>query len=291
MSESLAVTTLRVCASLAACVLFASLLPAIRTVQREKSTATMPSALPVLSMVANCVAWGLYGLLIDDLFPLVATNAVGLSLSLFYLVVYYKNASNKGVLREEILVTVVLMLLLIAYPFGAEYMGAKRTDVQDVVGVATIAISSVMFGSPLVLVKRVIQERNTELLPLAMIVAGAVNCALWLAYGLLQGDVFVIVPNAANLLLGAVQLGLFCVFPRGAYDSVEKAALNTSRSKRDAKEGSVTDLETDDDLEKSNSTVDMNAEPASAAEEQDTEVGVVRDDQPGQLEEAAIEVR
>lgn len=291
MSESLAVTTLRVCASLAACVLFASLVPAIRTVQREKSTATMPSALPVLSMVANCVAWGLYGLLIEDFFPLVATNAVGLSLSLFYLVVYYKNASNKGVLREEILVTVVLMLLLIAYPFGAEHMGAKRTDVQDVVGVATIAISSVMFGSPLVLVKRVIQERNTELLPLAMIVAGAVNCALWLAYGLLQGDVFVIVPNAANLLLGVVQLGLFCVFPRGAYDSVENAASTTRGSKRDAKEGSVTDLETDDDLERSSSTVDVNAEPASAADDRDEEVGGVKHDQPAQLEEAAIEVR
>ncbi|KAG1694347.1 hypothetical protein DVH05_005037 [Phytophthora capsici] len=248
MADSLPVTILRVCASLAAIALFASLLPDIRVVYRQKSTASMPSALPVLSMVGNCVAWGLYGLLIGDYFPLVATNIVGMILSLFYLVVYYRYETHKCSLLLEILATAIVLVGLVLYPFVAASEGVKQETIEDIVGYVTVAISAVMFGSPLVLVKRVIQERNTELLPLTMIVAGAVNCLLWLAYGLLLENSFVVVPNAANLLLGVVQLGLFCIFPRGKnYDTVDDATP-ISKLKKSVKEDemSKTDVETED---------------------------------------------
>ncbi|OWZ09034.1 MtN3-like protein, partial [Phytophthora megakarya] len=245
-------TVIRVCASLAACFLFASLLPDIRVVHQQKNTTSMPSALPVLSMVGNCVAWGLYGLLIGDYFPLVATNIVGLIFSLFYLIVYYYYEPNKCSLRLEILATTLVLVGLVLYPFVAASEEVDENSIQSIVGFVTVGISAVMFGSPLVLVKRVIQERNTELLPLTMIVAGAVNCVLWLVYGLLLNDAFVIVPNAANLLLGVVQLGLFCIYPRGGtYDKVE----SNSKGKK-----------ADDDLEKSATTIDSEDEPSNMDE-------------------------
>lgn len=263
MTEPLIVTIVRVLASLAACVLFASLLPAIRVVHRQKSTASMPSALPVLSMVANCVAWGLYGLLIADYFPLVATNVVGLTFSLFYLVVYFYHETNKGSLSLEILATTLLLIGLVLYPFVAASEGTNEEAVKNIVGFVTVAISAVMFGSPLVLVKRVIQERNTELLPLMMIVAGAVNCVLWLAYGLLLRDAFVIVPNAANLLLGIVQLGLFFVFPRaGTYDTLDSDTPDL-KPKDAAKGYGASTTGAKDKLEKSATVVDTEDEPSS----------------------------
>ncbi|KAH7472588.1 hypothetical protein PRIC1_012052 [Phytophthora ramorum] len=277
MAESLLVTIVRVCASLAACGLFASLLPAVRVVHQQKSTASMPSVLPVLSMVANCVAWGLYGLLIGDYFPLVATNIVGLAFSLFYLVVYYRHEPNKGSLRLEILATMLLLAGLVLYPFVAESEGAEEETVQDIVGFVTVAISAVMFGSPLVLVKRVIQERNTELLPLTMIVSGAVNCVLWLGYGLLRQDAFVIVPNAANLLLGVVQLGLFGVFPRGKpYDTVDSKTPESKRKHGAQGDGmSGTDAETEDELEKSTTVGEDNDERSSETEDLESARGSV----------------
>ncbi|ETP46051.1 hypothetical protein F442_07660 [Phytophthora nicotianae P10297] len=268
MPEPLHVTIIRVCASLAACMLFASLLPDIRVVHQQKSTASMPSSLPILSMLANCVGWGLYGLLIGDYFPLVVTNIVGVVLSLFYLAVYYHHEANKGRLLLEILATTLVLVGLVLYPFIAASEGIEEETIHDIVGFVTVAISAVMFGSPLVLVKRVIQERNTELLPLTMIVAGAVNCILWLTYGLLLEDLFVIVPNAANLLLGVIQLGLFCCFPRGkAYDTVEST---TPRSKLNAPKKdkmNSTDVEKEDGLENSSTIVDTEDEPSSIDEE------------------------
>ncbi|RLN97921.1 hypothetical protein BBJ28_00020462 [Nothophytophthora sp. Chile5] len=231
----------------------------------------MPSALPVLSMVANCVAWGLYGLLIGDYFPLVATNIVGVSLSLFYLVVYYRHASNQARLLLHILVTTLLLSLLVAYPVVADYAGEQPEEVHDLVGFVTVAISAVMFGSPLVLVHKVLQDRNTELLPLAMIVAGVVNCSLWLAYGLLIGDSFVVVPNAANLLLGVVQLALFGIFPRNkTYDTLAKAGSATPGSEQktalDMEKMRTTDAETDEEIEKSTTEVETDDETTSSDE-------------------------
>lgn len=182
----------------------------------------MPSALPMLSMLANCVSWGLYGLLIQDYFPLVATNAVGLVLSLCYLVVYYFHEAKKQKLLLECLATALLLVALVLVPIVASHVDMKETVVENIIGFSAVACSAVMFGSPLVLVKKVIKERNTKLLPFSMIIAGAVNCILWLGYGLLLANAFIIVPNAANLLLGVIQLALYCIVPRvSTYNTIE----------------------------------------------------------------------
>ncbi|TDH67506.1 hypothetical protein CCR75_008450 [Bremia lactucae] len=222
MTESPCVLVIRVCASMAAIILFVSLSPSIRVVHQQKSTTTMPSALPMLSMLANCVSWGLYGLLIQDYFPLVATNAVGLVLSLCYLVVYYFHEAKKQKLLLECLATALLLVALVLVPIVASHVDMKETVVENIIGFSAVACSAVMFGSPLVLVKKVIKERNTKLLPFSMIIAGAVNCILWLGYGLLLANAFIIVPNAANLLLGVIQLALYCIVPRvSTYNTIE----------------------------------------------------------------------
>ncbi|CAH0475168.1 unnamed protein product [Peronospora belbahrii] len=201
----------------------------------------MPSVLPVLSMIANCITWGLYGVLIDDFFPLVFTNIIGIFLSLFYLIVYYYYATNKGSLSLEILATALVLVGILLYPLMAAFDRVQDETVEHVVGFLAVTSSAIMFGSPLVLVKRVIRERNASSLPLNMITTGVVNCVLWLWYGLLLEDAFVIVPNAANLLLGTVQLGLFCIYPRsGTCNNVD-----SSTSKLKPEDKKVRQIETE----------------------------------------------
>lgn len=205
-------------ASIAACYMFASLFPSIREVQREKTTGTL-QLLPILSMFANCVGWGLYGVLRKDYFPLVVTNVVGAGFSLFYTVAYYQNSSAQHSVLKKILATYAALLVLVLYPV---YSYEPQQDVQDHVGYMAVGISAIMFGSPLVVVKEVIQTRNTDTMPFALIAAGAMNCLLWLIYGFILADWFVIAPNLVNLFLGVIQLMLFVIFPAGkGYDKVD----------------------------------------------------------------------
>lgn len=236
-SSSPAVLALRACASLASCYLFASLLPEMRRAQAKRDVGAMP-VLPILSMLANCVSWGLYGLLLRDYFPLVATNAVGLALSAFYLVVYYRCTAVKATLRKQVALTLLLLLALVL--LVATSSDATRPGVQAAVGYISIALAAVMVGSPLVAVKQVLQTRSAEALPLLMIAAGAVNSALWLAYGVVLNDVVVIAPNVLNLAIGVFQLALVCTFrKRGDYAALDKQQVAQASSHAGVEEAAV----------------------------------------------------
>lgn len=219
MVAEVLVQLVRACASLAACYMFASLYPEIRQVQRDKATGTA-QLLPILSMLANCICWGLYGVIRKDYFPLVGTNVVGVGFSLFYTIAYYQNAGvQQHVVRNKVLVTTAALAVLVLY---ALVSSEPQQVVQDHVGYVAMGVCAVMFGSPLATVREVIATKNTELMPFPLIIAGFVNCLLWLLYGLILEDSFVIAPNLVNLFLGALQLLLLAVYKKGkGYDKVD----------------------------------------------------------------------
>lgn len=245
MVAPLVVTAVRMCATMAACYLFASLLPTLRQVQRDKSVAQVP-ALPILSMFANCIGWALYGFLARDFFPLVATNLIGLAFSIYYLVIYYQNSGiRRKLVQQQLLATIAAMALLALYPLVST---APPEQVQAHMGYAAIAMCAIMFGSPLAVVKEVVRTKNTDLLPFTMIIAGVVNCSLWLTYGFILMDAIVIVPNAINIVLGLIQVSLFLIFPKGkGYDQVEKRKHADSKETEDDSEASTITIKSDDD--------------------------------------------
>lgn len=236
------VQLVRACASLAACYMFASLYPEIRRVQRTKTTGVL-QLLPILAMLANCVCWGLYGLLRADYFPLVATNVVGVGFSLFYTAVYYQNAPEPRIVLRKTVATAVALALLTLYALASTQPAAM---VQNNVGYVAMGVCAIMFGAPLLTVREVLATKNTAVMPFSLIVAGFVNCLLWLLYGLILEDAFVIAPNLVNLFLGALQLALFAVFPQSAafkYDKVgakRRDSADADATKRDAIEDTVT---------------------------------------------------
>ncbi|GLE11117.1 hypothetical protein PINS_up023425 [Pythium insidiosum] len=216
-------------ASLAACYLFASLYPDIKRVREARATGAMP-LLPLTSMFGNCVLWTIYGFLARDFFPLVATNAVGIGFSVFYLSVYFQFTPERRAVQRQLVATASALLLVVE----------PRHVVQQRVGYVAIAVCAVMFGSPLVVVREVVRTQSTSALPFGMILAGVINSLLWLTYGLIVRDVFVVAPNSVNLLLGGVQLLLFCVYPSTAapYSKLSKPK-SAAEEDMDTKEASV----------------------------------------------------
>lgn len=216
------VLAVRSCASLASCYMFASLLPEIRRVRAKRDARDM-GLLPILSMLGNCVSWALYGLLLRDYFPLVATNAVGLGFACFYLVVYHQctPAELRPTLHKHIGMTLSLLLALVLYALTATEESFEA--VRDRVGVVSILVSFVMVGSPLVAVREVLRTKNTDVLPFALIAAATLNSTLWLSYGIILANAVVIAPNVVNISLGAFQLSLFVVFRKGkGYATLDK---------------------------------------------------------------------
>lgn len=200
-----------VLATLASCYLFFSLTPELRRVHSERSIASMP-LLPILAMFANCVCWVQYGIVIADYFPLMITNVIGLFFTLGYLGVYFKHAAEfkSMVLRQFGL----LVLVLAAIAIYCALSPSSNHSLKLQTGYLACVVSAILFGSPLVVLKRVVEDKNSAHLPLTMVFSGLANSVLWVAYGFIVSDPFVYAPNSVNLVIGLVQLGLVIYFPK-----------------------------------------------------------------------------
>jgi solute carrier family 50 protein (sugar transporter) len=256
--------------------MFASLLPTVRAAQRAKATGAL-ALLPFLSMFANCVGWGLYGVLRRDFFPLVVTNVVGVVLSLFYTVAFYRISSARGAVLKKILATCAVLLALVLYPVCSD---EPAQDVQDHVGYVAVGIAAIMFASPLTVVKEVIATRNAAIMPFTLITAGVVNCLLWLIYGLILADSFVIAPNLVNCFLGLTQLMLFCVFPKDQkYDKVDD-----DKKEKQAAESVEIEIELQEETPKLATPVSTEME--TLQEEKDTQASECRETEAREEKEA-----
>ncbi|KAF0699994.1 Aste57867_9474 [Aphanomyces stellatus] len=179
--------------------------------------------LPILCMFMNGSMWTLYGVLVNNWFPLVATNAIGVVLSGYYLIVMYTHAGlHRGAAAKKILTVVALVVFAILY---AAYGTRMQTPhVATHVGYAGIGVSSLMVASPLASVGAVFKHKSAASLPFTMISAGVACSFLWLSFGALINDMLVMAPNAVNLALGLFQLSLCFMYP-GPQAKIEEAPV------------------------------------------------------------------
>lgn len=203
-------------ATLSSWYLFASLTPELHRVHSEKSIKNVP-LLPILSMLASATSWVIYGFVSGNIFPLVVTTSMGSFFGLGYTAVYFHNADHlKPQVQRQFLYTV---LGLAVHAWFCFYAPVSHHVVELVGGYMAVLTTAVMFGSPLVIFKTVIRERNSAYLPVAMALAGIISSVFWVLSGVIVRDAFVIVPNSINLVLSIVQMALILIYPRRPLDS------------------------------------------------------------------------
>ncbi|KAF9597000.1 hypothetical protein IFM89_014714, partial [Coptis chinensis] len=66
-----------------------------------------------------------------------------------------------------------------------------------------------MYGSPLVAVKRVLETKSVEFMPLNLSLFSFLTTSAWMAYGLLSYDVLLASPNFLGVPLGILQLVVY----------------------------------------------------------------------------------
>ncbi|KAH7485490.1 Bidirectional sugar transporter SWEET14 [Phytophthora ramorum] len=105
---------------------------------------------------------------------------------------------------------------LLAQSYGVKVTSATdvislAADVQEkVVGYVAVAINVCLYASPLQTMTLVLRTKSAASLPATMCCVNLVNGSLWVLYGILADDMFVLSPNALGVALSAVQVAL-CV--------------------------------------------------------------------------------
>nr|CCA19148.1 MtN3like protein putative [Albugo laibachii Nc14] len=210
MVSAAVINIVKFLASMSSLYLFASPFSDIRAIQATKVKHSR-CILPLTSMFCNAICWCLYGILAHNIFPLLLTNAIGIIICTYYLVIFSRYASNTAHVRRCLIAMAVALTIFFSFCL---FVPVSHATIQSVVGYAGISVCTVMFASPLAVVKKVIAEKSSDVLPFPMILAAFMNSISWLVYGLMLHDIIVILPNLINFVLAGMQLSLFAIYPR-----------------------------------------------------------------------------
>lgn len=172
------------------------------------STENIP-LLPFVTTFLNCMMWASYGILKEDS-ALIPVNLSGMMLQVLYMLCFFFYCKHRGEELKIILYAAVVSLAL--YFYVMQYIREETQRVSHL-GFACIVFTVAMQASPLAAVAKVVRTKSTESMPFIFSFMMVVVSFLWLCYGIAVGDINIKVPHASGVLLGLIQLSLFCVYP------------------------------------------------------------------------------
>lgn len=184
------------------------LLPSVFKILKKKSTGES-DGLAYVVLFFSSFLWLVYGILLNNsaiIFP----NSVGLLLGLFYSIIYHVNCKNMWLKHKlysyyKTCGSICFMLYIFLYILSYE-------QYELFVGFIAFVSSIVNFGAPLSYIQTVIKKRNSSLIPLEISIGSLVCSFLWLTYGFILKDVFLITPNLCGFVLSILQIALILLY-------------------------------------------------------------------------------
>ncbi|KAG7385274.1 hypothetical protein PHYBOEH_009090 [Phytophthora boehmeriae] len=192
-----------------------SLTPDMYNIYRRRNTGDM-AVLPLVSMFVNTHLWMFYGYLTGSTFPVGITQGLGELAAFTYNVVYFRfsSTSQRKELRKVYAGAFALYCAITLY-FVLGVAGATHQSHNEVgtwLGYVGTAISVVVFASPFATLKRVVETKSAASIPINLSLMILVSSVLWVATGLLDSDYFITGLNAAGVVLGSIQIVLYCMY-------------------------------------------------------------------------------
>jgi len=223
---------LRVLTVVTAVLLCVSPWPDYRRIIREKSTGPL-SILPVLMLFVNGYMWCMYAYLVGNFFPLFAICVFGCVTCLFFIGIYYRWSTERKKLQTMFVIAFVFLAAWTAYVIVATAGVTGQTDdgISKILGYMCVAVNIGVYASPLDVMKTVVKTKNAEALPISLCTMNLINGSLWVVFGAVTADYFVLTPNALGAVLSAVQVGLYVKYrPAAAVGAMGDDVMNTKGS-------------------------------------------------------------
>lgn len=184
-------------------------IPTVRLIARAQSTGDL-DGLPYIMLMFSACLWMVYGILRMDAI-IMLPNITGLMLGGWYVGTYHSYCNNSTYRRSLdgyyqtcgfVAVSLLITLAVIGKNLGT-----------SIVGLTAAFFNVISYGAPLAGLRIVIRDKSTACMPAEVSIGNFVCSSLWLAYGCVVSDLFVIVPNLLGVVVGSLQIGLLAIFP------------------------------------------------------------------------------
>ncbi|XP_050345207.1 sugar transporter SWEET1 [Nymphalis io] len=142
----------------------------------------------------------------DD--TVIQVNFFGLTLSILYIMIYYFYANNKGQVWMQMGIAGTFSAAMITY---AEFEDPKL--IENRFGTVITVFMFYLIASPLLNLKHIIRNKSTEGMPFPIICSGTIVTFMWLLYGIILKNKFLVLQNVVAFTLVGFQLSLFAIYP------------------------------------------------------------------------------
>jgi solute carrier family 50 protein (sugar transporter) len=169
--------------------------------------------LPINSFTDRLV----YGYAADNIFPLLSVSVFGEVMSIICVIVYARCSTNRSyvvtAVGGSLLVVVLVSLYVVLVAAGAIHQSKHQLSI--VLGYLADVTSLAMDIAPLEKLRQVIATKSADSIPIFISCAIWLNCLLWLLNGIVDDDLFIIVPNVAGLVLTGIPIALYVMYRPG----------------------------------------------------------------------------
>ncbi|KAJ6820807.1 bidirectional sugar transporter SWEET2a [Iris pallida] len=199
--------------NLLALVLFVSPIPTFKRIIRNKSTEHF-SGLPCIYSLLNCLICAFYGLpcVSKGLIMVFTVNMVGAVFQSVYAILFIIYAEHRK--RTKMLGLLMGAVFAFALVVFVSLHVCDKDTRRLFVGFLSVASLISMFASPLFIINLVIRTKSVEFMPFTLSLATFLMSISFFAYGLLEHDFFIYIPNGIGTVLGVVQLLLYAHFSK-----------------------------------------------------------------------------
>jgi solute carrier family 50 (sugar transporter) len=177
---------------------------------------------PFYIIVLSSSLWFSYGYFLN-IFAVMISNMTGIIFGTLYVYLSYQKSTNKNTIIRDFTITLVFFVVVI---FLMTTLFSEK-DLIDNLGLLCCIFNVIAFASPLVNLKTVLLEKNSESLPGPLIVMSFLCSIVWYYFGVLVEDSFIKIPNLIGIFLSTIQLFLKIYF--GKHDNSLKETLNEEK--------------------------------------------------------------
>ncbi|XP_047307412.1 bidirectional sugar transporter SWEET11-like [Impatiens glandulifera] len=191
---------------------FLSPVPTFYTIWTNKSTAGFQSV-PYVVALFSATLLLYYGILKKhDVVLLITINSFGILIETVYISIYlYYSTTKVQTVRMLVLILVGFAAIVISSQFAIKDYSSRL----QIVGRICLVFSVCVFVAPLLVVKQVIQTKNSQFMPFYLSLTLTINAIIWFIYGLLINDMNIAIPNVLGLFFGVVQMILYWIYRNG----------------------------------------------------------------------------
>lgn len=236
--HAIAHAALGILGNIASCIFFLSSAPTVARIVRCKSTDGISGDLYVFKLF-NCLLWSLYGLpfVHPHDFWVVLTNSFGCVFALMYIIPYlcYATTKERVGLLWKLCVIVSSFIIIVVLTLVLEHSQQNRIYV---VGSLSAAVSSGMHMTLLSQCGMAIKSKDAKYLHPDASLTAFMKGAIWTSYGIVNFDIFILIPNGIGVLIGVIQVVMVVLMmsKRAKETKLSGASFEDKGSKRNSME-------------------------------------------------------